>query len=248
MIFHLFSILMILVWSATGFAAGPVETSPADIIALSDRARGNVDGIEWTARLTALEQGRIQERSLKIQFRDNSSLAEFTAPGKVKGRMLLMRDRNMWFIKPGLRKPVPISARQKLMGGASNGDIASTDYAGDYRAKYVREEDFNGRPCYLFDLTSIHKHTTYDRILYWVNKQNEVAEKAEFYTVSGKHFKTALFEYDNRIKVDGETVPFVSKMTITSAVLKDDVTTMTYHDVQVKSISAARFNLNLLVK
>ncbi len=248
MMFRLFSILLVLGWSATTFAAEPVEKSPAEIIALSDRARGNVDGIEWVARLTAREQGRTQERTLKIQFRDDSSLAEFTAPRKVKGRMLLMKDRNMWFIKPGLRKPVPISPRQKLMGGASNGDIASTDYAGDYRAKYLREEAVNGKPCYLFDLKSIHKHTTYDRILYWVNKHDGVAEKAEFYTVSGKHFKTAVFEYDNRITIDGQAVPFISKMTITNAVLKSEVTTMTYHDVEVKSIPTARFNLNLLAK
>lgn len=246
--FRLSFTILIYLLSAAASAAAPTGTSPADIIALSDRARGNVDGIEWVAQLTAHEQGRTQERTLKIQFRDNSSLAEFTAPRKVKGRMLLMRDRNMWFIKPGLRKPVPISARQKLMGGASNGDIASTDYAGDYRATYLREEAVSGKPCYLFDLKAIDKHATYDRILYWVNKQTAVAEKAEFYTVSGKHFKTAVFEYDHRIPINGEEVPFVSKMTITNAVLKNEVTTMIYQDVKVKSIPTARFNLNLLVK
>lgn len=248
MIFRICLTLLISVWSATLSAAAPLEKSSEEMIALSDRARGNVDGIEWMAQITAHEEGRIQKRTLKIQFRDNSSVAEFTAPRKVKGRMLLMRERNMWFIKPGLRKPVPISARQKMMGGASNGDIASTDYAGDYRAEYLRDEVVNGRMCALFNLISIDKNTTYDRILYWVDREREVAEKAEFYTVSGKHFKTAVFEYDNRITVDGREVPFVSKMTITSTVLKEETTILTYHDVKVKSIPAARFNLNLLVK
>jgi hypothetical protein len=207
-----------------------------------------VDGIEWIAELNAIERGRTQERTIKIQFRDDSSLAEFVSPRKVKGRKLLMRERNMWFIKPGLRKPVPISARQKLMGGASNGDIASTDYAGDYKAKFLQEEEQNGSRCYVFNLTAIDKNTTYDRIVYWVNIEKGVAERADFYTVSGKHFKTALFEHENRITVNGDRVPFVSKMTITSAMVKDDITTMTYHDVKVKSIPASRFNLNLLVK
>jgi len=249
MIFRIALTILLCLWAASApAAAATIEKSPEEIIALADRARGNVDGIEWMAQVKAVEQGRVQEQTLKIQFRDNSSLAEFTAPRKVRGRMLLMRDRNMWFIKPGLRKPVPISARQKMMGGASNGDIASTDYAGDYHAAYLREEVVAGKPCYLFDLRAIHKYATYDRILYWVNKRTAVAEKAEFYTVSGKHFKTALFEYNNRITVDGEEVPFVSKMIITNAVLKSEVTTLTYHDVEVKSIPTARFNLNLLVK
>jgi hypothetical protein len=107
------------------------EKSPEQLIALSDRARGNVDGIEWMADLTSMEQGRSQKCTLKIQIHDANSLTEVTAPRKVKGRMLHMRDGNKWFIKPGLRKPAPISPRQKLMDGASNGDIASTDYAGD---------------------------------------------------------------------------------------------------------------------
>ena len=45
---------------------------------------------------------------------------------------MLFNDRTIWFIKPGLRKPVSISARQRLVGDAANGDIATTNYARDY--------------------------------------------------------------------------------------------------------------------
>ena len=110
--------------------------------------------MEWEIDLTSIENGRTQNRTLNVKARDFNSIAEFLEPPKVKGRKLLMIDRNMWFVKPGLRKPVPISPRQKLMGGAANGDIASTNYAGDYEARSVSEADVDGEPCYLFDLAA----------------------------------------------------------------------------------------------
>ena len=222
------------------------EMSPQEILSRADRARGNVEGIEWTIDMESVENGRTQERSVLVRARGYNSLAEFIAPPKVKGQKLLMIDRNMWFVKPGLSKPVPISPRQKLMGGAANGDIASTNYAGDYEPVSVSEEIVNGEECYLLDLKAVNKNATYDRIMYWVSKNRLVGVKADFYTVSGKRFKSATFEYDNSIMIDDKLRPFVSRMVITDAVIKDNVTTMIYGEVTLKSIPDSAFNLNLL--
>jgi Outer membrane lipoprotein-sorting protein len=218
------------------------------ILARSDRARGNLAGIQWKIKIASRENGRSQHRELRLKARGVNSLAEFTAPAKVKGRKLLMRDRNMWFIKPGLRKPVPISPRQKLMGGASNGDIASTNYAGDYKIAAASEEEANGEACYLFDLEALDHKVTYDKIRYWISKKRLVGVKAEFYTVSGKLFKTATFEYDNWISVNEKAFPFVSKMEITDTLIRQNVTTLYYSNVRVKPVPDAVFNLNLLVR
>ena len=72
--------------------------------------------------------------------------------------------------------------------------------------------------------------------------------KAEFYTVSGKMFKTAMFEYENSITVDGAPRPFISRMVITNAIVKEDVTTMVFRKVSFKKIPDSMFNLNLLLK
>jgi len=232
------------------FYTNPVlaEMTPKEILEKSDEARGSVKGIEWEIKLKSIENGRKQSRTLKIKACDFNSLAEFLSPPKVKGRKLLMIDRNMWFIKPGLRKPVPISPRQKLMGGASNGDIASTNYAGDYDATLVSEDTVNGELCYLLDLTAINKKVTYDRIKYWVSKKRLIGVKAEFFTVSGKMFKSATFEYGNNIQIEEKPKPFVSKMIITDAVIKENVTTMTYSKIRLRKIPDSTFNLNLLVR
>ena len=222
--------------------------TPKEILSRADRARGNVEGVEWEIKIDSVENGRKQNRILRIKARDFNSLAEFISPPKVKGRKLLMIDRNMWFVKPGLRKPVPISPRQKLIGGASNGDIASTNYSGDYKVTNASEALFNEEPCYLYDLTATNKKATYDRIKYWISKKRLVGVKADFFTVSGKMFKSATFEYDNSIMVQDRPRSFVSKMVITNAVIKEDITTMIYSKVKIKRIPDSTFNLNLLVR
>jgi hypothetical protein len=229
-----------------GTAQTDAAMTPGEILKTADQARGNVAGIEWRIKLHSMENGREQTRTLKVKARDRNSIAEFIAPARVKGRKLLMLDRNMWFVKPGLRKPVPISPRQKLSGGAANGDIASTNYAGDYKPESVANDTFKDKECYLFDLISTNKKVTYNRIRYWISKERKVGVKAEFYTVSGKLLKTAIFEYDNTLEIDGESRPFVSKMAITDAVVPENITTMIYEQVMVKEIPDSAFNLNLL--
>jgi hypothetical protein len=245
-----FTALLVIFLSVIVFHTKPVlaEMTPKEILARADRARGNVEGVEWEIEIESIESGRVQERTLLVKAREYNSLAEFLSPPKVKGQKLLMIDRNMWFIKPGLRKPVPISPRQKLMGGASNGDIASTNYAGDYEPTSISDDAVNEEPCFLLDLKATNKKATYDGIKYWISKGRLVGIKSEFFTVSGKKFKSATFEYENSIAVEGRPMPFVSKMVITDAVIKGNVTTMTYDKVTLKKIPDAAFNLNLLVR
>lgn len=224
------------------------QMNPKDILRKADEARGNMEGVEWEIVIKSIEGGREQNRTLRVSARSFNSLAEFLAPANVKGQKMLMIDRNMWFVKPGLSKAVPISPRQKLLGGAANGDIASTNYAGDYKVVHATNDTVNGEACYLFDLSAVDKKVTYDRIKYWISKERLVGVKADFYTVSGKMFKTATFEYENSITVDNAPRPFISRMVITNAIMKEDVTTMSFLKVAFKKIPDSMFNLNLLMK
>ena len=241
-LFMILSIFCLFIFSAQA------DLAPQEILKKADQARGNTGGVEWEIEIQSTEDGRQQQRLLKVAARDFNSLAEFLEPAKVKGQKILMIDRNMWFLKPGLSKAVPISPRQKLMGGAANGDIASTNYAGDYEVSRFSEDQADGVACYLFDLKAIDKKVTYDRIKYWISKGHLVGIKAEFYTVSGKLFKTAGFKYENSITIDGQAHAFISQMIIIDAVVKEDVTTMIYRKAVVKKIPDSVFNLNLLLR
>lgn len=236
---------LILLACASAAFAGP---STAEILEKSDRARGKVPGLVWTVKLTDNQAGEAREEVLEVKARGTDALATHQLPPRIKGQKLLIVGRNMWFIKPGVSKAVPISPRQKLMGKAANGDIASTNYAGDYDASFAGEETLGKDPCYVLDLTAKTKNLTYDRIKYWVSKTSGLGMRADFYTVSGKKFKTALFEYANSVTINGAKIPFVSRMTIEDEIKPGESTVLEYSQVEVKTLPDSTFDLNLLLR
>jgi len=228
-------------WMSTVAAAIP---DAQNILKQSDRARGGgLPGIVWDIRLTSRDADKVaEEQHLQVRAVDDASLAEVLEPLRSKGTKMLQVEHNMWLTRPGLSKPIPISPRQRMSGQASNGDIAATNYAADYEARFVSEEKVGGEMCYVLELSAKHKRTTYDKIRDWVSLARGVGVKAEFYSLSGKLLKTALFKYDNTIQFGEKTVPFVSSMVIRDA-LVDAETTMNFGTVKVKKISPSEFDL-----
>lgn len=159
-----------------------------------------------------------------------------------------MLDSNMWFHKPGLSKPIPISLRQKLMGQASYGDVASTNYAEDYDATLLPDETVEGVDCYVFDLKARNSKTTYDRIVYWVDKERLVGVKADYYTLSGKRFKSANMQYGSTVSINGEARPFISEIAIYEELMSGDVTTLSMSKPKLAPLPDFIFNINLFMK
>src|SRR5512143_1126639 len=136
----------------------------------SDHARGGgLPGIVWEIKVTSRDGDRTDEsQRLVVKAVDDSSVAETLEPARFKGSRILQVQRNMWLTKPGLSKPIPISPRQRMSGQASNGDIAATNYAGDYDAVLSGTETLGGEQCYVLDLSAKQNRATYDRVRYWV--------------------------------------------------------------------------------
>ena len=237
-------ILAIALLCLTPLAPASAAPDAQSILKNSDQARGGgLPGIVWEIRLASRDGDRVDEpQRLIVKAVDESSVAETQEPPRFKGSKLLQVDRNMWLTKPGLSKPIPISPRQRMSGQASNGDIAATNYAGDYDAVLAGQETVDNTSCYVLELTAMHKRTTYDRIRYWVSQKQRTAVKAEFYSLSGKLIKTAHFEYHNTIEQDGRKWPFVSRMVIRDALI-DAETTMDYGAVKVATVAPAEFDL-----
>lgn len=234
-----FGVMLCLVWVTA--AAAPDAHS---ILKESDQARGGgLPGIEWEIRLVSHDGDRTDEpQRILVKAVDDSSVAETEEPVRFRGSKILQVERSMWMTRPGLSKPIPISPRQRMSGQASNGDIAATNYAGDYEAEMGETDTVNGESCYVLNLTAKHKRTTYDKIRYWVSVKRVVGVKAEFYSVSGKLLKTALFEYGNTIEHDRKRIPFISKMVIRDALVNAE-TTMEFGTVKVKKIRPSEFDL-----
>ncbi|NIA19441.1 MAG: outer membrane lipoprotein-sorting protein, partial [Xanthomonadaceae bacterium] len=107
--------------------------SPKAILQQCDHARGNISGVTWDLKVEAREGMKTSHRHLQVRSRSYNVIAETLSPARRRGQMLILLDGNMWFYKPGLSKPIPVSKRQKLLGLANNGDIASTNYAENYK-------------------------------------------------------------------------------------------------------------------
>ncbi len=232
----------VLAWSLAITAHAAPD--PQALLEQADRARGGgLPGIVWDIRLASREGSRqLENQRLEVRASDQASVAETLEPARFRGAKILQVGRNMWLTKTGLSKPIPVSPRQRMSGQASNGDIAATNYAGDYIASLAAEDSLEGEACHVLELAAKHKRTTYDRVRYWVSKSRGVAVQAEFYSLSGKLLKTARFEYDNEIRFDGKRIPFVSRMTIRDA-LQDAETDMRYEGVKVRKFPASEFDL-----
>jgi hypothetical protein len=236
-------IFLVLVIVTPGLTTG--QMTPKEILTRADMARGNLEGVKWLVNIASIENNTAQDRSLNVLARGYDFLGIMIEPPKVKNQKIIMIDHNMWYTKPGLKKPVPVSSRQKLIGGAAYGDIAATNYADDYLPNMMPDEIVNGEMCYVFDLKAASKKSTYDKIKYWISKDRIVGVKSEFYTVSGKLFKTAVFEYDNQIVIEDKPNPFISKMTITDALVEANITTLVFNNNKLVRIPDSTFDMNV---
>ena len=228
-------------------AAAPAGApDPAALLRDSDRARGALpEGVTWTVVVDSTEEGETTRRSYLVRARGVDALCEALSPPRHKGEVIVFNDRTLWYLKPGLRRPVAISARQRLQGDAATGDITSTNYARDYTGTVAGEDEVNGEAAWRLDLVARTRSVTYDRIRYWISKKRRLGIKAEFLTVGGDVFKTATFEYGSRIRLPGGTeVDFVSRMTIRDAMGAGNVTVLAFEAPRAERHPPAIFNVN----
>lgn len=234
----IFIMLLVIVISGVSHA----EEDYFNILLDADKARGNHGGIAWKVNI----QSKNKHKLYYVRALGFDLLAETLSPAKYKGNKILMVSGNMWFHKPGLSKPVPISRRQKLLGEASYGDISSTNYAQDYTIETVSSVEFNTKACWLFDLKSKTKKNSYDRIHYWVDKRQHTGIKADYFSVSGKRIKSAFMRYLHSVVVEGKNQPFISQITIIDGIKTESITVMELTEPELKEIPGYYFNVNFL--
>jgi hypothetical protein len=230
-------------------AATANSVLPKKLLEASDRARGGLsEGLTWKIMIHSVENGSNSQSDYEVRVKGNNVLARCVAPSRQKDELFLFNDRNLWVDRPGLRKPISISPRQRLSGQAANGDIATTNYARDYTATLMGTETVNGIKAYKLKLKANSDKTTYEGIVYWISVDAQLGVQAEFLTLEGRAFKKARFEYKNSVLVRGKTTPFVSQMTITDSMFPQNQTTIDYEKPKAVKIDEGSFNVNNLAR
>jgi outer membrane lipoprotein-sorting protein len=163
----------------------------ASVLARADVFRNPIPSFSVDVELTSMTpDGKSNTSRFRVYGKGaDRSIVEFTFPQSEKGKYLLMLRDAMWIYMPTASRPIRISPLQRLMGQASNGDVARTNFSTDYDAKSVAEEG----DAYILDLVAKDPAVAYNRVKLWIDKQSYEPRRADFYVVSGKLIKRATY-------------------------------------------------------
>jgi outer membrane lipoprotein-sorting protein len=182
--------------------AAAVAPDPAAqaIVEKADQIRFPAEGFQVDVTIvTALADKSSETRKYRVLSKGNeNSVVMVTEPAAERGQIMLMKGRDLWVFMPEVSQPIRLSFAQRLTGQVANGDLARANFAGDYLPRITGNETINGRDYQVLDLKAVDRGVTYQRVKYWVDKENARPLKAEFYSLSNRLLKRCSYEnYQN---------------------------------------------------
>jgi len=160
----------------------------ASVLAKSDLYRNPLDSYSIDVELTSYDKEKATTSKFRVHGKGSDrSVVEFVAPATDKGKYLLMLRDAMWIYMPSASRPIRISPLQRLMGQASNGDVARTSFTVDYVAKSATEDG----SAWLIELEAKDPSIAYKRVQLWIDRTSYEPLHADFFVASGKLLKRA---------------------------------------------------------
>lgn len=165
----------------------------------------------------------------------------FTAPPRVQDQALLRKGDDQWIYFPDIKKTMKISGRQQLLGSDfSYGDILSLDLSKGYEPSIVKDNaEINGEVCYKIKLSATSPAALYDKIFYYIRKDDYAPVKRTFYTKTGIKLKTLLLRNHDR-----NLIP--RRWEMSSALQKGSLTVMLINSIENEDIPDNYFSLEYL--
>ena len=233
---------LILVTLATMSGAPVFAQTAADdaqrILERADRFRGGWPSVVQHTRIDNYDGDALLESAdFEVSLKGENSVVRFLS-SKNKGQWLLMRGDDMWYFLPAVARPIRITPIQRLLGNASNGDVARVRYAIDYEPTVAGEEIIDGTPCIVLELRAKRKGATYQRMRYAVRQSDALPVRAEFFLGSGKQTKTAFFQ-EPRVEA-GETV--LTRLVIYDHIKSNSKTVMQFSAFTPHALPDKMFN------
>jgi len=141
---------------------------------------------------------------------DEKSFTEYLAPPREAGTKMLKLEDQLWTYSPSTDRTIRISGhllRQSVMGS----DLSYEDLMEDrklrdlYAARVSGEEEYDGRVCWVLELTSKEEEVAYHSRKIWVDKERFVALKEDRFAKSGKLLKRT--EVKDVQRMEGRWIP-----------------------------------------
>jgi len=228
----------------------PQVTSAADddlarsILEKSDQIRTPQEGFQVEVKINTASQGQAPEvRKYRILSKGNeNTVVQVTEPASERGQIMLMKGRDLWVFMPAVSQPIRLSLAQRLTGQVANGDLARSNFSGDYTPKILRTDTINGEPFYVLELTAVDRGVTYNKVIYWVKQSNFWPHRAEFYSLSNRLLKTA--RYENFQPMLGKPRP--TRLIMEDALRKGEESVLEYSEMKRRDLPDRIFTKDYL--
>lgn len=233
-------------WPAWAQDAAEVDVRARDMLLRADRIRFPEGGVQVDVTITTTQpEHDLEARSYRILSKgNNQTLVQTTAPAVDRDQILLMRDRDLWAFLPNLSQPIRLPLSQRLTGQVANGDLARSNFSGDYEPTLLRKETIDGETYHVLQLDAVDNWVTYRRVLYWVNAKNYRPFKAEFYALSGRLLKTALYQEFHAL--GGESRP--TRLVVEDALRRGHRSVLEYSNMVERDLPDRIFTKDYLKK
>lgn len=173
---------------------------------------------------------------------DAHSLARFVYPARDKGKVMLSDWYNLWFYTPELRRPIPISRQQRLIGQISNGDVIVTNFEFSYHSRLLGEVPCGKSLCYKLALERKSAEVTWPKVTYLVEKSSYRPYKAFYFSLDDKLIKEV--SYLDYKPLLGKVRP--AKIKVEDARHGNGYSVMEYSDLRFESLPLSHFTKEYL--
>jgi len=152
------------------------------------------DTAQMEAEMIIVSGSRKITKTMVALTDKKNSLAEFTN-SQDRGTKFLKREDDLWMFFPDAEEIIKISGHmlnQGMMGSDfSYQDVMESDKLTDlYDFKIIREEELDGRPCYVLEgIAREGVKVSYYRRVSWIEKERFIGLKEELYAQSGRILK-----------------------------------------------------------
>ncbi len=214
------------------------------ILEKSDQIRFPREGFQVDVKIESAAAGQAAEvRKYRILSKGNeNTVVQITEPASERGQILLMKGRDLWIFMPSISQPVRLALAQRLTGQVANGDLARSNFSGDYTPKILRTDTIDGEPYHVLELTAVDRGVTYHKVIYWVKQSNNWPHRAEFYSLSNRLLKTA--RYENFQTMLGKPRP--TRLVMEDALRKGEESVLEYSGMRLRDLPDRVFTKDYL--
>lgn len=140
----------------------------------------------------------IRNKTLEVEGDGDKSISIFDQPRDVKGTALLnfshkIGTDDQWLYLPALKRVKRISSSNKsgsFMGSEFAYEDVTSQEVEKYTYKWLRDEDCDGKKCFVFERYPVDKNSGYTRQVVWLDQEEYRILKIDYFDRKNSALKT----------------------------------------------------------